>query len=466
MKQTLACLLMLLTSGSSLAAHQRQATATNILAFTGVNVINTTGTPLQNDMTVVIRNDRIVALGKTGRIRIPQGARIVDARGKFLIPGLWDMHAHLGTDSFDKQGHLSLFLANGVTGVRIMDGEPEHHEWRKEIQAGKLDGPRMMIASPTIGQSSVSASAACEIVREAKLAGADFVKVHDSLSRDAYIAVLDEAGKLNLPVEGHVPQALTAAEVSALGQKSIEHFTGLDEAKADPKKASSLAEILKRNHTWLCPTLIMRQSYASLDDAKLAHDPRLKYVKPSWARRWVRMTVDAEKTPKEEWARRRALVKQEKALVGLLHRQGVGLLAGTDDSNPFCAPGFSLHDELALLVEAGLSPLQALRTATANPSRFFNRSRDLGTIAKGKLADLILLDANPLLEIRNTEKINAVVVNGRLLDKRTLDEMLSRIETAARAIAVEKALRGRPLGLKKGAPTEGHPYGRLKAAQQ
>ena len=141
------------------------------------------------------------------------------------------MHAHLGTDSFDKQGHLSLFLANGVTGIRIMDGDPAHHEWRNEIQAGKLDGPRMMIASPIIGQSPISPSAAREVVRQAKLAGADFVKVHDVLSRDAYLAVLDEARKLKLPVAGHVPAALTAAEVSALGQKSIEHFTGLDEAK-------------------------------------------------------------------------------------------------------------------------------------------------------------------------------------------------------------------------------------------
>jgi imidazolonepropionase-like amidohydrolase len=170
----------------------------------------------------------------------------------------------------------------------------EHHEWRKEIQAGRLAGPRMMIASPIIGQSPVTVSAAREVVREAKLVGADFVKIHDSLSREAYLAVLDEARKLNLPVEGHVPRALTAAEVSALGQKSIEHFTGLDEAKGDEKKAITLAAILKHNHTWLCPTLIMRQSYASLDDTKLAHDPRLKYVKPSWARRWVRMTVDAE----------------------------------------------------------------------------------------------------------------------------------------------------------------------------
>ncbi len=416
-----------------LAAHALQPGPRRNLVFIGVNVIDATGAPLQTDMTVVIRDGRIYALGKSGRIKFKGPAKIIDARGKFLIPGLWDMHAHLGSDKFDRQGHLPLFLANGVTGIRIMDGDPAHHEWRKEIDAGKFIGPRMMIASPIIGQSPISASAALEAVRQAKLAGADFVKVHDALSRDAYLAVLDEARKLNLAVEGHVPAALTAAEVSALGQKSIEHFTGLDDAKADANKAIALAAILKRNHTWLCPTLIMRQSYASLDEAALAQDPRLKYVKPSWARRWLRMSVDSAKTPKEEWVNRRSLVQKEKALVGLLHRQGVEILAGTDNSNPFCAPGFSLHDELVLLVEAGLTPLQALQSATSNPARFFQRSRDLGTIEKGKLADLVLLDANPLEDIRNTQKINSVIVNGRLLDRQALDKMLSKIAAAARA---------------------------------
>jgi imidazolonepropionase-like amidohydrolase len=433
MKQALASLLILFASGFPLLAHPLQPAARRTLVFTQVNIIDATGAPLQTGMTIVIRDGRIVSVGKTGRVKIPRKAEIVDARAKFLIPGLWDMHAHLGTDDFDKQGHLALFLANGVTGIRIMEGDPAFHQWRAEITAGALMGPRMVIASTILGLSPITALAAREVVRQAKLAGADFVKVHDGLSRDAYFAVVDEARKLNLPVAGHVPQILSAAEVSGAGQKSIEHFTGLDEAKADPQKARALAAILQRNHTWLCPTIIMRQSYASLDDPTLANDPRLKYVKPSWARRWVRMTVDAVNTPREEWSNRRTLVQKEKALVGLLHREGVEILAGTDEISPFCAPGFSLHDELALLVEAGLTPLQALQSATLNAARFFQRSRDLGTIEQGKVADLVLLDANPLRDIRNTQKINAVVINGRLLDRRTLNGLLNKIEAAARA---------------------------------
>lgn len=433
MKRRVAPALILLCLAFSLNASTGYPGGPRVLAFTHVNVIDTTGSPVQVEMTVIIRQGHIVTVGKTGRTKIPRDSEVIDATGKFLIPGLWDMHAHLGTDDFDKQGHLPLFIANGVTGIRIMDGDPAFHEWRTEISGGGLVGPRMVIASPILGQSPISAVEARGVVRQAKETHADFIKVHDGLSRDAYFAVIDEARKLKLPVAGHVPLALTAAEVSTAGQKSIEHFTGLDEASSHPNYALALAIILRRHRTWLCPTLIMRLSYASLDDPKLAQDSRLKYVKPSWRQRWIRMGADAVKTPAAEWTRRRALVQQEKELVGLMRKSNVGILAGTDEVSPFCAPGFSLHDELALLVEAGLTPIQALQTATINPARFLNRSQFYGTIDRGKVADLVLLDANPLVDIRNTQKINAVVVEGRLLNRQMLDTMLSEIESKARA---------------------------------
>jgi imidazolonepropionase-like amidohydrolase len=431
MKRSLGFLLLVL--GLPLAALPQQTNAGSVLALTHVNVIDATGAPLRPDMTVVIRQGQIVLVGRSKQVAVPKNAEVVDAKGKFLIPGLWDMHAHLGTDEFDKQGHLSLFVVNGVTGIRIMDGDPAHHQWREEVDAGTLTGPQMVIASPILGQSPLSAPEAREAVRQAKAAEADFIKVHDGLSRDAYFAVIDEARKVRLPVAGHVPLALAAAEAATAGQKSIEHFTGLDQAKANTKSALALAALLRQYHTWLCPTLIMRLSYASLDDPKLPQDPRLKYVKTSWVRRWLRMSTDAAKTSPTEWAARRALVQKEKELVGLMQNAGVGILAGTDEVSPFCSPGFSLHDELQLLVEAGLTPMQALQSATANPARFFDRTRTMGTIAKGKAADLVLLDANPLLDIRNTKKISAVVRNGRLLNRETLDRMLSEIESAARA---------------------------------
>jgi imidazolonepropionase-like amidohydrolase len=243
--------------------------------------------------------------------------------------------------------------------------------------------------------------------------------------------LIEEAKHLNLPVEGHVPTSITAAEASNAGQKSIEHFTGLDEAKSDINKAKVLFRILKNNHTWHCPTLIMRHNYALLNNSSLSDDPRLKYVKPRWKTRWLRMNRDSQNWTAIDLANRRETIRLEDKLVGEVQRAGIGILAGTDDGNPFVFPGFSLHDELALLVNAGLSPMQALQTATLNPAKFFNRLDSLGTVEKGKLADLVILDANPLEDIHNTQRINAAVVNGRYFDKEALKKILADVGTAA-----------------------------------
>jgi imidazolonepropionase-like amidohydrolase len=431
MKKTFALVLIILLP-ALLAAQINQNRS---IVFNYVTIIDVKSGAAKSGMTVIVTGGRIAAVGKIGKVKIPSGAAVIDASRKFLIPGLWDMHAHFGTDDFDKNSHLRLFVANGVTGIRIMDGEPEYYAWRKEAENGDLLAPRMSIASRVIGfgdLSNISEMKAREEVQKAKRDGADFIKVHDYVTRAAYFALIDEAKRQNLPVEGHVPATITAAEAAQAGQKSIEHFTGFDEAKTDADKADALARVLKKYDTWLCPTIIMRSNYASLDNAAYADDWRLKYVKPSWKKRWLAMTKDADKTPVEEWTKRRETVRTEKAFLGKMQRAGVRVLAGTDTANPYVFPGFSLHDELALLVEAGLTPLEALQTATINPAKFFNKSDTLGTIEKGKLADLILLDANPLENIANTKKINAVVLNGRLFDRNDLDKMLADIEAAAK----------------------------------
>lgn len=427
-------LIILLSAGLAAQVERGAAPPRYTLAFNHVTVVDVKGGRLEPDMTVVVAGNRIAAVGKSARTHIPKNARVVDAAGKFLIPGLWDMHAHLGEDDFDKNAYLRLFIANGVTGVRIMEGAPEHHAWREEIEGGKLAGPRLVIASRMIGAgdlSNISAAAAREEVRRARRDGADFIKVHDNVPRASYFALIDEARRLNLPVEGHVPTSITAAEASNAGQKSIEHFTGLDDAKVDAGRAAALIAVFRRNRTWLCPTLVMRSNYASLDDASFARDPRLKYVKPSWKNRWLSMTKAAADTPAGEWAKRRELIRKEKALAGKMQRAGVPILAGTDDSNPYSFVGFGLHDELALLVDAGLSPLEALRAATLNPAKFFDRLDSLGTIEKGKLADLVLLDADPLADIRNTTRISAVVADGHYFPREALQQILAEVEAAA-----------------------------------
>jgi imidazolonepropionase-like amidohydrolase len=409
------------------------------LAITHVAIVDTTNGRIHRDMTVISAGERITVVGKSSAVTIPQNAQLIDGSGKFLIPGLWDMHVHIGDSDFDKLSNLRLFIANGVTGIRIMDGAPAHRLWRREIHNRNLLGPRMVIASSIIdGPSSYvtdvkvnDADEARAAVRNAQREGADFIKVHDTLPRAAYFAIIDEAKKSGLPVAGHVPASITAKEASEAGQKSIEHFTGLAEAEADVDKADELIRLFRKNHTWVCPTMIMRSSYAVLDNPILATDYRLRYAKPAWRSSWLKMTKAASSVPASEWESRRETIRREKALVGRFQHGGVGLLAGSDDANPYVLPGFSLHDELALLVQSGLTPLQALQTATLNPAKFFNQVAAAGSIANGKNGDMVLLDGNPLENIRNIRKVSGVIIHGRFLNRTELNRILAEIEKNA-----------------------------------
>jgi imidazolonepropionase-like amidohydrolase len=432
MRKIPAALLLLSMLSLPVFAQQKSPGNSQPLALVHLNVIDATGAPVKADMTVVIVAGRIKAIAKSNKLRLPKQAQVIDATGKYLIPGLWDMHAHLGNQEFHKYAYLRLFLANGVTGIRVMWGESEHYLWRKEIASGKWPGPRMVVASREIDEANTNSAQAREAIRKAIQEGADFFKVHDRLPKESYFALIEEAKRLAMRVEGHVPAAVSAEEASLAGQKSVEHFTGLDAAKADERKALALSAVFKKQQTWLCPTLIMRHSYAVLDNQQLVNDARLKYVEPSWQKRWLRMVNESGNAPASQWSERKALVQREKQLVGRMHKAGVGILAGTDDANPFCFPGFSIHDELAMLVDAGLTPLEALQTATLNPAKFLNKFHMLGTVEKGKLADLLLLDVNPLVDIGNTRRIHAVIVNGRFVGRQELDQMLYEVELAVR----------------------------------
>lgn len=467
-------LLLLLALPARPAAQQPAAPPP--LVFTHVTVLDVAGGTALPDRTVVITGDRITELGKSAEIRTPQGAQVIDATGKFLIPGLWDMHVH-----WLHKDYLPLFPANGVTGIRIMWGDSMHHQWRQEITQGAVRGPRMAIASPIVdgptpiwpGSTAVKDGAeARRFVIQAKQDGADFIKVYSRLPRDAYFAIADEAKKQGLPFAGHVPAAVTVAEASDAGQQSIEHFTNVLEACSSreeevrqksaeawtnlpegqkfpsraslrplirlmldtfsPEKANALYARFARNRTWQCPTLTVQRNMAFIQDPAIHNDPRVKYMPPGMASSWnpkgdFRLQDRAE----EDFELARASYRKLKEQIGPMRRAGVEFLAGTDVLNPYCFPGFSLHDELGLLVEGGLTPLEALQAATLNPARFLGKEKDLGTVEKGKIADLVLLAANPLDNIGNSRKIEAVVLNGKLLPKAEIEKMLADIEAAA-----------------------------------
>ncbi|HEV3008177.1 MAG TPA: amidohydrolase family protein [Burkholderiales bacterium] len=440
------------------------------LALTGVTVIDATGAAPRPDMTVVIDGGRITALGRASEVALPEKTHVVPAAGKFLIPGLWDMHVH-----WNDAAYLPLFTANGVTGVRIMWGLPPHLDMRKRISDGSLVGPRLVLAGPLVDgprpfwKDSIAAATpeqGRQAVQRTRAEGYDFVKVYDSLPRAVFFAVADEARKHNLPLAGHAPAAVGVATASDAGQKSIEHLTGmliavsslelelrrefaaaarLEAAERgaplrrlgarmletyDADKAAALFARLKKNGTWQVPTLTVLRFVAYTREPQHASDPRLRYM-PAWVRSmWANDPRYQDVLP-EQLDHQKKIFQRRLELVGEMHRAGVGILAGSDALNPWCFPGFGLHDELEWLVKAGLSPMAALQAATRNPAVYLDRVQELGTVEQGKVADLVLLEADPTQDIRNTCRIAAVIAGGKLFSREALDRVLGDIERLA-----------------------------------
>jgi hypothetical protein len=446
---------------------QSPAPAQPSVAVTHVTVIDGTGAKPKADQTVLVSGERIVAVAPSRKLKPLPDARLIDGTGKFLIPGLWDMHVHM-----TEMPHFSeLCIANGVTGVRDMFGDMTNIVAARKAIAGGKPGPRIVAAGRLIdGPKPVwpgsitakDAEAGRAAVLTAKQEGSDFIKVYSLLPRDAYFAIAAEARRQDMVFAGHVPEAVNAAEASDAGQKSIEHLSGIGLAcsthetelrrvgpsqfsetnpvyylttlmeTCDEKKAQALFARFKRNHTWQCPTLTVLDILSHMDDGNLTNDYRLRYMDAEMLKYWdTRAHPGFTKTPPETWAVIHRTDRFRRDLVAKMHRAGVDFLAGTDTPGPYCFPGFSLHDELARLVEAGLSPMEALQAATINPARYFDRLNELGTVQPGKMADLVLLEANPLQDIHNTKKIHAVIANGRFYDRAALDQLLQNAERAA-----------------------------------
>jgi imidazolonepropionase-like amidohydrolase len=452
------------------------------LAITHVTIINPDVAKPQRDMTILTHGRDIASVGRTGILKIPVSARMINGTGKFVIPGLWDMHMHFR----DANRDLKMDIANGVLGIRNMGGvAKEVFPLRDAIAAGQKIGPKIVACGPIVDgpdswsnpQFTVSVKTADEArstVRSLKEQGADFIKVYDGLSREAYYAIADETKKLGFPFAGHLPSAISVREASNAGQRTLEHGVALaggstieDEyvkrrmdqstfqealrtenfslipakiardntAMLDhfsQERADEMYRLLAKNNTFITPTLVTERALTFIDDLNKKPDPRMQYVSAEELHWWKPENgmLTKYRTPEYIVMRKREYAK----MLEEVHRAqtlGVGLLAGTDITVPYTYPGFSLHDELALFVEAGLTPMQALETATTNPARLMGLSKTWGRVESGYTANFVLLNADPLADISNSEKIDSVVVNGELLNRTQLNQLLDEAKLPA-----------------------------------
>jgi imidazolonepropionase-like amidohydrolase len=434
--------------------------------FVHATLVDVSSGALQHDMTITIRGNRIS--GVTRAAKADHGARVVDATGLYVIPGLWDMHTHVyfgdtagdGTDLI-----LPLLLVNGITGIRDMGSalDPVLRA-RAEVAAHRLLAPRMIVSGPMLDGPKVAFPASIAITTPAdgrhavdSLAkrGVDFIKVQSGVPRDAYFAIADEAKKVGIQFEGHVPDAIRASEAITSGQRTFEHLIGIFEASSpdegmyikdtyvggtkrpgaflatyDSAREARVIRLIAAANVWQCPTLYWERGQWLVDTVDVTKDPDLAYAARTWIGQWPPLRASIVKgLSTDPLAVRARFVDHELTIVRKLHAAKVPFLAGTDTpAGVDVLPGISLHRELQRFVAAGFTPLEALQTATLNPAIFYNKLNDYGSVQAGRIADLVLLRANPLHDIANTRMIAGVVADGRYLSASSIDSMRTQLK--------------------------------------
>ena len=449
-------LAMLLGATAALRAAELDHRA---VVITDVMIVDVDGGHTVGPRTVLVEDGRIASIDAPGAVRIPDSAQRVDGRGRFLIPGLTDMHVHLFNLSSHRPPNdwsFAMYVANGVTGVRDMRSDAASillvRRWRTAVDSGELIAPRVVATGiPVHGKSPAAAAAG---VDAAAAAGADFIKVFSDVPSTHWRAILAEARSRSLSVVGHVPATVTLLDAANLGQRTSEHLTqayeacssvgakvleerqGLNDDALMARASSQEAQILDTFDQGVCrsmakalaatgqvqvPTLVLADEDSFAQSAQHGDDPRWRLLRPDEQVRWQRFVAEYTKEDAKLAGRRWPIAH---SIVSILHQAGVPIMAGTDSPMPGVYPGFALHEELQLLVESGLTPLEALRTATLEPARFLHIEDASGSVAVGKRADLVLLDADPTKDIRNTQRIHAVLLAGRLLKRSDLDALL------------------------------------------
>ena len=396
-----------------------------VVAFVDVHVIPMNQAGVLDHQTVIVRGDRIAAIGPTGQVHLVAGARIIDGRGKYLMPGLGDMHGHLPNPSAGPElteNVLFLYVANGVTTVRGMQGSLAHIELKARIARGELLGPRLWVSGPPLsGNAAPTPESGRRLVEEQHATGFDELNIAEGLGREVYDTIVDTAKRLGMRFGGRVPDAVGLQYALKSGQVLIDDLDDYVSAVGGPDsvteaKLSQVAAATCAAHTWTVPAL-----RGSEDSAALAARPELRYVPPAWRLNWAQQLSQQRKS--SPIAVRRRILKA-------LQAAGCPIALGTDAPQLYSVPGFSIQREMQSMAVAGLSPQQILGEATLQVARYFGAEQEFGSVAPGQRADLLLLTGNPLGDLANVALRAGVMVSGRWLPEAEIQARLERIATA------------------------------------
>ena len=436
------------------AFAQPQDNASREMIITPVSVITMENDKARDNQAVIVKNGVITYVGDAKNAKPSEDAIRIDGKGKYLIPGLAEMHAHVPPNGDIDQAKdvLALFLANGVTTIRGMLGHPNHLQLRNMINKGEIVGPHFYTTGPSFnGQSVKTPERGAEMVREQKAAGYDYLKLHPGLTKETFPAIAKTAHEVRIPFVGHVSYRVGVWMAIDAGYSSIDHMDGFIEAitpgidtlaeeqtglfgswiayRADESKIPNLVSKLAEKKIWVVPTQALAERWQSPEPASAyLSAPEMKYMKADELKGWEKAKNDYLNNPNFSKEKASALINVRRNLLRQCQKGGVGLLLGSDAPQIFNVPGFSAHHELKYLVDAGLTPYEALKTGTTNVATYLNKSNNSGMIKQGYVSDLVLLNGNPLNDITQTTAVEGVMIGSKWLSKEFITSELKRLE--------------------------------------
>lgn len=439
MQLCVVALLLLGCGGPAETSGALPQTKAQDVAFVNVNVVPMDSERVLTGQTVLVRGEEIVQIGPAGKVKVPAGALRVDGRGKYLMPGLAEMHGHIPPPQAPKEfteAVLFMYVANGVTTVRGMLGAPGQLELRERANRGELLSPTLYLAGPSFNGNSVnSPGQAAEMVRQQKREGWDLLKVHPGLTREEYDAMARTAREEGIRFAGHVPADVGLAHALAMGQETIDHVDGYVEhlgAEGAPLDETKLAEVVrltKKSGAWIVPTMALWETLLGITSIeKLLSYPELKYMPAQQVQAWEKAHRARQSAPQFDRKKAEQTAANRKRILKALYDGGVPVIFGTDAPQQFSVPGFSVRHEMASMLEAGMTPYQIILTATKNAGEYHKNKARFGTVTAGSRADLILVGGDPLKDLSNVGRRAGVMVRGRWL---TEDEIQKRLASIA-----------------------------------